>query len=104
MALLRGRYRDSPRLTAAPSPRRPTDRIRQRIAANIHLAHADSGLTWAEVARRVGVDSSHLWRWRTARNRPDDHHLDELAAVYGRRPSWFYDDHGLTEDDDQVAV
>jgi transcriptional regulator with XRE-family HTH domain len=102
MPLIRARRRDAPRLTTAPLPRRPTDEIRQRIAANINLAHADSGLSWAEVARRVGVESPHLWRWRTAVNRPSDVHLDKLAAVYGRALSWFFDEHDLTEEDNNA--
>ena len=41
---------------------------------------AESGLPWAEIARRVGADIESVRRWRDGRARPNAEHL---AALYG---------------------
>ena len=40
----------------------------------------ESGLRWAEIARRVGADIESVRRWREGRVRPNAEHL---AALYG---------------------
>lgn len=45
----------------------------------------DSGLTWKELARRLGTSTLNLWRWRNG-VRPNMEHLlalQELAADLG---------------------
>ena len=46
----------------------------------------ESGLSWAELARRLGTYSHTLWRWRNAGVRPSAEHmlaLLELAEELG---------------------
>ncbi len=40
----------------------------------------ESGMSWAEIARRVGADIESVRRWRDGRARPNAEHL---AALYG---------------------
>ena len=40
---------------------------------------AESGLSWAEIARRVGADIESVRRWKEGRSRPNAEHL---AALY----------------------
>lgn len=81
-----------------------TDReIRDRIAANIDLAHDRSGLTVGHVARQLEVDRSRVSRWRRGLNRPDLEHLEELAVIYGVTLGWFFDEHAA-EDLDRAAA
>lgn len=49
--------------------------------------HKASGLTWAEIARRLGTSVVNLWRWRQG-VQPSMHHLlalQDLADVMGLR-------------------
>lgn len=39
-----------------------------------------SGLSWAEIARRVGADVESVRRWKEGQARPNAEHL---AALYG---------------------
>ena len=34
----------------------------------------ESGLSWAEIARRIGTDRHKVWRWKEGRVRPNDQH------------------------------
>ena len=47
---------------------------------------AESGLSWAEIARRVGADVESVRRWKEGRTRPNAGHLaalDVLAEALG---------------------
>lgn len=39
-----------------------------------------SGLTWAELARRLGTNTLNMWRWRSG-VRPNAHHLLALQDL-----------------------
>ena len=46
----------------------------------------ESGLPWAEIARRVGADIESVRRWKEGRVRPNAEHLaalDSLAEALG---------------------
>ena len=46
----------------------------------------ESGLTWAEIARRIGTYSYTVWRWKAGKARPNYQHrraLLELADYLG---------------------
>ena len=46
----------------------------------------ESGLAWAEIARRVGADAETVRRWKEGRVRPNAEHLaalDGLAEALG---------------------
>lgn len=92
----------SPTVHSAPSnrhcsivkrPARSTQQIRETIAANIDLAHKLSDNTVAAVLRAMDIERTTFWRWRRGVIRPSDEHLEELAVVYDRSLSWFFDDH-----------
>ena len=40
----------------------------------------ESGLSWAEIARRVGADAESVRRWKEGQARPNAEHL---TALYG---------------------
>ena len=41
----------------------------------------ESGLSWAEIARRVGADIESVRRWKDGRARPNAGHLAALYAL-----------------------
>ena len=46
----------------------------------------ESGLSWSEIARRLGTYRNTVWRWKEGRALPDRQHLRallELAAGLG---------------------
>ena len=46
----------------------------------------ESGLSWSEIARRLGTYRNTVWRWKEGRALPNRHHLRallELAAGLG---------------------
>ncbi len=45
----------------------------------------ESGLSWAEIARRVGADPETVRRWKEGKVRPNAEHL---AALYGLADSF----------------
>ncbi len=48
--------------------------------------HEETGLSWSEIARRVGTYRHTVWRWASGRARPNYQHrraLVELADVMG---------------------
>lgn len=58
--------------------------IKGRVAHNIDSAIAASGLSGAEVARRLGLNEKTVRRWRTGEVTPDLDRLAEIAAVLKR--------------------
>ena len=49
----------------------------------------ESGLSWAEIARRIGTYTHTLWRWRNLGVRPSAEHMmallelaDELGLIH----------------------
>lgn len=40
-----------------------------------------SGLTWADIARRLGTSPLNLWRWRHRGVQPNMHHLLALQGL-----------------------
>lgn len=41
----------------------------------------ESGLTWAEIARRIGTYPHTLWRWRNTGVRPSGEHMMALLEL-----------------------
>ena len=41
----------------------------------------ESGLTWAEIARRLGTYRHTVWRWAEGRVRPNYQHRKALLAL-----------------------
>ena len=72
---------------------RQTPDMRSRVAGNIALAIQDSGLSVAEIARRMGGRTSDrtLRRWRTGTTSPSNEALALFGSVVGiTDPTWFY--------------
>ena len=42
---------------------------------------AESGLAWAEIARRVGADGESVRRWKEGMTRPNAEHLAALDSL-----------------------
>lgn len=75
------------------------DRRRQTWAAYIKAIREATGLSRAEMARRLDVDPSTIWRWETGRQKPESpdipQHvaelfaldLDEVLAAAGLKPA-----------------
>ena len=43
----------------------------------------ESGLPWAEIARRLGVYPHTVWRWQSGVARPNGEHMMELQNLAG---------------------
>ncbi len=43
----------------------------------------ESGLSWSEIARRLGTYRNTVWRWKEGRARPNKHHLRALVELAG---------------------
>lgn len=69
----------------------PPSRALTPIAANLRAELARTGLSAAEVARRLGVHERLVRRWRNAgESDPSWANMLELAALFGRDAGWFY--------------
>ena len=40
-----------------------------------------SGLSWSEIARRLGTYRYTVWRWKEGRGRPNKYHLKALLEL-----------------------
>jgi ribosome-binding protein aMBF1 (putative translation factor) len=67
--------------------------MQRRIAANIRQAIEDSGLSAAELARRLGYNEKTLHRWQSGQALPEVDNLAQLAAELGVDQTWFYMPH-----------
>lgn len=74
--------------------------IKQIVGANILRSRQGKQWTRRELARRLSVEQTLIYKWERGINRPDDGNLSNLAAVFGQEVAWFFTDH----DDDQVAA
>ena len=41
----------------------------------------ESGLSWSEMARRIGTYSYTVWRWKEGRGRPNTEHMMALPEL-----------------------
>ena len=41
----------------------------------------ESGLTWAEIARRVGTYPHTVWLWKEGKSRPNQHHMKAVQDL-----------------------
>ena len=41
----------------------------------------ESGLSWAEIARRIGTYRHTVWRWKEGRTRPNTEHMMALLDL-----------------------
>jgi len=57
--------------------------IKVRVAQNVDTAITTSGLSAAEIARRLGRNEKTIRRWRSGEVTPDIERLAELAAALG---------------------
>ena len=47
----------------------------------LKLFKEESGLSWAEIARRVGADAESVRRWKEGQARPNAEHLGALLVL-----------------------
>ena len=43
----------------------------------------ESGLSWAEIARRIGTYPHTVWLWKEGKSRPNQHHMKGVARSGG---------------------
>ena len=41
----------------------------------------ESGLSWAEIARRLGTYPHTVWLWKEGTSRPNQHHMEALLDL-----------------------
>ena len=41
----------------------------------------ESGLTWAEIARRIGTYPHTVWLWKEGKFRPNQHHMKAVQDL-----------------------
>ena len=66
--------------------RRDVHQLPGDFPERLRRLHEESGLPWAEVARRLGTLPHTVWRWRSGAVRPNTQHmlaLMELADTLG---------------------
>ena len=67
---------------------RITHPLPEDLPQRLERFQRESGLSWSEIARRLGTYRNTVWRWKEGRARPNKHHLNallELAATFGLR-------------------
>jgi transcriptional regulator with XRE-family HTH domain len=63
------------------------------IAENIRAARDGAGLTQAELAKRLNMESINVSRWERALVTPNLDNFAALADALGHDIAWFYTDH-----------
>ncbi len=64
-----------------------TNEVPEDIPDRLKRFHETSGLSWSEIALRIGTYRYTVWRWKEGRTRPIHHYwqaLLELAEDLGR--------------------
>ena len=68
-------------------PRQRTDYNRETydfpddFAERLKRFQAESGLSWSEIARRIGTYRYTVWRWKAGRGRPNTEHMMALLDL-----------------------
>ena len=68
-------------------PRQHTNYIRntyvfpENFPERLERFREESGLSWAEIARRLGIYPHTIWRWRMAGIRPNTEHMLALLEL-----------------------
>jgi transcriptional regulator with XRE-family HTH domain len=64
------------------------------VGRRIEEAAAERKMQWAELARRVGVTESLLYKWRKGWSVPSTPNLQRLAAELDKPLSYFFSEDG----------
>lgn len=66
--------------------------VRATVKRNLRELKRQSGLTWAEIAERVGVRERQVYRWSDDEEpvTPNDANLEALAKVFEVEVAYFY--------------
>lgn len=67
--------------------------MKSRLARNIRDAMAETNMTSAELARRLGDHERQVRRWRNGETVPGFSNITKLSVELNREPGWFYLDH-----------
>lgn len=73
-------------------PSQVTRHLKARVGANIRAARKSRGLTQAQLARRLEMESLNISRWERGMVVPRAENLVRLADELGYDLGWFYVD------------
>ena len=59
----------------------PTYEFPEDFPERLKRFQVESGLSWSEIARRVGTYRHTVWRWKEGRGRPNKQHRKALFAL-----------------------
>ena len=71
------------------------------VAEKLAMALLESGLTQAEVAKKLGVFPTAISRWKTGVTEPTPSNLNALAKVLNVDVHWLITDNGILTKSDQ---
>lgn len=88
--------------TGQPTGREKT--LKALIGHNINQAIKASGMTSAEVARRLNTHEKSVRRWRTGEVTPARRYITQLAVLLANgEVGWFYTKHDKTNGKEAAA-
>ena len=60
---------------------RETHYISDDFPQRLKRFQEESGLSWAEIARRLGTYPHTVWLWKEGKSRPNQHHMKALLDL-----------------------
>ena len=61
--------------------RRNTYELPEDFPQRLRRFQEESGLSWAEIARRIGTYPHTVWLWKEGKSRPNQHHMKALLDL-----------------------
>ena len=59
----------------------PTYNFPEDFPERLKRFQVESGLSWSEIARRIGTYRYTVWRWKEGRGRPNTEHMMALLEL-----------------------
>lgn len=74
-------------------PSQGAGHLKAIIGANIRFARSELGLTQAQLAATLSIESTNVSRWERGAVMPSTANLAAVALATGRDIGWFHTDH-----------